>query len=140
MNSKFLGKSRFRLAELAQALDKHVGTIVRWTQKGVRGTVLRSYLLGGQRYVDHEDVAEPSVMTLNVLSAGEAANHLMMMFTGLFKDGVELRHELNFVRELSPHVIGPRADEFCLDCGTHSRSRRGRGDRMRLPCRMPQAT
>jgi hypothetical protein len=56
MNADFLGKSRYRLGELAQAMDKHISTIVRWTQRGVKGRVLRSYLLGGQRYIDREDV------------------------------------------------------------------------------------
>jgi hypothetical protein len=49
-------KTPIRLTELAQVLDKHVSTIVRWTQRGVKGQRLRSYLIGGQRYVDREDV------------------------------------------------------------------------------------
>ena len=34
---------------------------------------------------------------------------------------------------------GRACDEFLagLDCGTHPKSRRGRGDRARLPCRAP---
>jgi hypothetical protein len=31
---------------------------VRWTQRGVRGHLLRSHLVGGQRYVDRADYLE----------------------------------------------------------------------------------
>jgi hypothetical protein len=92
-----------------------------------------------QRYVDDEEVAEPSVITLNVLSAGQAANDLMMMFTGLFHDSVHLSHHLNFTRERLLNIVKPRAVDSCLDCATHAKSRRARGDRARLPCRSPQA-
>ena len=51
-----LHKQRYRQGELARALGKHISTVVRWTQRGVRGRVLRSYLMGGQRYIDREDV------------------------------------------------------------------------------------
>jgi hypothetical protein len=56
MNAAFLGKRRYRLGELARAMDKHISTVVRWTQRGVRGRVLKSYLLGGRRYIDRKDV------------------------------------------------------------------------------------
>jgi len=47
------------------------------------------------------------VITLNVLSVGQAVSDLMMMFTGLFDETVNLGHQMNFV-----------ANERCLDCGT----------------------
>jgi hypothetical protein len=81
-------------------------------------------------------VAEPSVITLNVLSAGQAANDLMMMFTGLFEESAPLGHLFNFVRERTVETVGPQTNMRCPDCGTESRSRRARGDRVRLPCRM----
>lgn len=89
-----------------------------------------------QAYVESDDVAEPAVITLNVLSASQAANDVMMMFTGLYGHDVELKHQLNFVRERLLAKVEPRAKDDCLDCGSHSRSRRARGDRTRLPCRM----
>ncbi len=90
-----------------------------------------------QRYVDDEEVAEPSVITLNVLSAANAANDLLMMFTGLYRESVHLSHDIVFIRKRRLNVVESRIDEQCLDCATHAKSRRARGDRARLPCRMP---
>jgi molybdopterin/thiamine biosynthesis adenylyltransferase len=90
-----------------------------------------------QRYIDDESVVEPSVICLNVLSAAKVANDLMMMFTGLFDDEVKLLHELGFVRERKTEVVEPRTNPSCLDCSSHHLSRRARGDRVRLPCRVP---
>ncbi len=89
-----------------------------------------------QRYVDSDEVPEPSVITLNVLSAAQAVNDLMMMFTGLLRDGVALCHQVNFVADRTLTTIEPAVDETCLDCGAGVASRRGRGDGKRLPCRM----
>jgi tRNA A37 threonylcarbamoyladenosine dehydratase len=89
-----------------------------------------------QRYVDDEEVREPSVITLNVLSAGQAVNDLMMMFTGLYSDSVELAHQLHFVRDRAVSSVEPMRNSLCLDCSDHAKSRRARGDRVRLPCRM----
>jgi len=88
-----------------------------------------------QRYVDDDAVHEPSVITLNALGAAQAANDLMMMFTGLYTPETTLYHQLNFVccRELSP--VEYRRQSRCPDCGTAHHSRRARGDRARLPCR-----
>ncbi|MBA4192170.1 MAG: hypothetical protein C0467_29695 [Planctomycetaceae bacterium] len=88
-----------------------------------------------QRYVDDDEVAEPSVIALNALSAAQAANDLMMMFTGLFDEAVALEHTINFARRRSPMAVSGRSNEDCLDCGCKPRSRRARGDRVRLPCR-----
>lgn len=88
-----------------------------------------------QRYVDDETVAEPSVICLNVLSAAQVANDLMMMFTGLYQEGVNLQHGLWFVRERRLEPVDWRVDVHCPDCSIAARSRRGMGDRMRLPCR-----
>jgi molybdopterin/thiamine biosynthesis adenylyltransferase len=91
-----------------------------------------------QRYVDDESVIEPSVITLNVLSAAQAVNDVMMMFTGLYRDDVTLCHQIGWVRERNLSNVGPMSNELCLDCGGTDRSRRARGDRYRLPCRQPQ--
>jgi hypothetical protein len=58
MNLNALTKPCYREGELAKVLDKHVSTIIRWTRRGVRGHVLRSYLVGGQRYIEREAFAE----------------------------------------------------------------------------------
>jgi molybdopterin/thiamine biosynthesis adenylyltransferase len=88
-----------------------------------------------QRYVDSEDVAEASVITLNALSAAQAANDFMMMVTGLFADSTTLDHQLNFVRIRQVSSVGERHSDACPDCGTMPQSGRARGDRKRLPCR-----
>jgi molybdopterin/thiamine biosynthesis adenylyltransferase len=88
-----------------------------------------------QRYVESEDVAEPSVITLNALSAAQAATDLMMMVTGLFAEGTTLPHLVAFVRERTQHPIAPVASATCPDCSDAPTSRHARGDRARLPCR-----
>lgn len=88
-----------------------------------------------QNYVDDPDVAEPSVITLNVLSAAQAANDLMMMFTGLFSADAPLLHQMNFARERRIELVALNQNPHCLDCGDVTASRRGRGDFVRLPCR-----
>ncbi|MBD2302325.1 ThiF family adenylyltransferase [Nostoc sp. FACHB-190] len=90
-----------------------------------------------QRYVEDEDIAQPSVITLNVNSADQAMNDFMMMFTGLYQPEVQLCHQLRFARERNIFNVEPCANDDCLDCSSSSRSRRARGDRYRLPCRMP---
>jgi|GEM_PF-5594406 hypothetical protein len=92
-----------------------------------------------QQYVEDEDIAQPSVIALNVKSAEQAVNDFMMMFTGLYQPEVQLCHQLRFARERSIINVEPRAKDDCLDCSSSSRSRRARGDRYRLPCRMPNA-
>lgn len=91
-----------------------------------------------QRYVDYEDIAEPSVITLNVKSADQAVNDFIMMFTGLYKSQVTLHHQISFVRERGINEIEPRIDDNCLYCSNSSKSCRARGERHRLPCRMPK--
>ncbi|HPO85016.1 MAG: hypothetical protein DPW21_00570 [Anaerolineae bacterium] len=88
-----------------------------------------------QRYVDDEEIEEPSVITLNALSAARVANDFMMMFTGLFSDQVNLDHLMEFAEIRQLNRVGHLTDEGCLDCGTSNKSRYARGDRARLPCR-----
>jgi molybdopterin/thiamine biosynthesis adenylyltransferase len=89
----------------------------------------------GQRYVDDDVVTEPSVICLNVLSAAQVATDLMMMFTGLYNEGVNLRPTIGFVRERKFETVDSRINISCPDCSYDFRSRRARGDRRRLPCR-----
>lgn len=88
-----------------------------------------------QRYIDDDEVAEPSVITLNALSAARAANDLMMIFTGLYSDQVNLGHLMEFAESRELRYVKHRTNGQCLDCGETSSSRRARGDRARLPCR-----
>lgn len=88
-----------------------------------------------QRYVDSEEVAEPSVITLNAIGAAYAANDALMMVTGLIEEGIPLRHTLVYPREQETYLVPTPANPRCLDCAGWERSRFGRGDTARLPCR-----
>jgi hypothetical protein len=88
-----------------------------------------------QRYVEEEEVPAPSVITLNAVAAGYAANDYLFRITALrneaaaddfvyFEPGVE---EVRF--------DCPRRDEDCIQCGPGPRSRRARGDGAPLPTR-----
>lgn len=88
-----------------------------------------------QRYIDDDEIANPSVITLNALSAARVANDFMMMFTGLYSEQVNLGHLMEFAESRELYHVNHRTDERCLDCGKTSSSRRARGDHARLPCR-----
>lgn len=89
-----------------------------------------------QRYVDDEMVHDPSVITLNVLSAAQAANDLMMIFTGLYTEAADMGHQMHFVRDRFSFTMKPALNERCTECGSGNMSRKARGDTTRLPCRM----
>lgn len=88
-----------------------------------------------QRYIDDVAVAQPSVITLNVLSAAQAANDLLFAVNGLLNDNVKLEQRITYPRERSEMRVSARIASDCLDCGSDRKSRKGRGDRVRLPCR-----
>jgi hypothetical protein len=52
-----------------------------------------------QRYIDDDEVHEPSVITLNALSAARVANDLMMLFTGLYDANTTLEHLMEFAEQ-----------------------------------------
>ena len=90
-----------------------------------------------QRYVDDDELAEPSVMTLNTIGAGHAANNLLlMMATGLFAQDTDLRHRFFDARTRSMLVANPTTDFGCLHRGSGTKSQIARGDRGTLPCRV----
>lgn len=41
----------FSLTEVAQHLHVHIATVYRWVFRGVRGRRLRTYMVGGRRFV-----------------------------------------------------------------------------------------
>jgi len=91
-----------------------------------------------QKYVEDEDVHEPSVITLNVLSAAQVINDFLMMFTGIYKPGLELPHLLNDVMNRELNIFESRVDDDCLQCSLHHKSKHAKGDYSRLPCRQKQ--
>jgi len=88
-----------------------------------------------QKYVEDDDVHEPSVITLNVLSAAQVINDFLMMFTGIYQQGMALPHQMNDIlhRELTSFEF--KNDTQCLHCSATSKSKFARGDKARLPCR-----
>lgn len=88
-----------------------------------------------QGYVDYENIPEPSVITLNVKSAQQAANDFLMMLTGLYKPQVNLYHQMSFVRERTIDEVTPVIKEDCFHCSNSKQSHRARGDRARLSCK-----
>lgn len=56
MQNANLLDGRLTLNQVAQHLNVHIGTVYRWTLQGVRGKRLRSFLIGGRRYVAVPDL------------------------------------------------------------------------------------
>lgn len=84
-----------------------------------------------QGYVDDPAVPAPSVITLNALAAGQAANDFLFSAVGLLQSSVPqdymtfrpIRRDVRFER--------PRRDDDCPECSPIGRL--GRGDSVRLP-------
>jgi excisionase family DNA binding protein len=49
-------QTRLTLHEVAEQLQVHISTVYRSTHHGVRGNRLRSFLVGGRRYVSADDL------------------------------------------------------------------------------------
>lgn len=56
MQNANLLDGRVTLNQVAKRLKVHVATVYRWTLQGVRGKRLRSFLIGGRRYVALADL------------------------------------------------------------------------------------
>jgi len=86
-----------------------------------------------QKYTDEPDLVAPSVITLNALTASQAANDFMFYMTGMTApdafDGYLQAHPL--ARRVKS--VRPRRDELCPDCGRDIGSRRARGDGALIP-------
>lgn len=83
-----------------------------------------------QRYVDDDEVAAPSVITLNAIAAALSVNGMLMSLTGL-----QVRDDLVWTR-YEPQTIdfyeeAPTRDPECPYCGAAGRL--GRGPTQRLP-------
>jgi hypothetical protein len=91
-----------------------------------------------QRYVDDPEVRAPSVITLNAMGAGWAANDFMQYMTGLARPTSGFRLlRTSPVPQDGPHVTiqQPTANTECYICGPAPRSVRGTGDGSELPTR-----
>ena len=56
MNQQTHDHGQMSLRDVAAELGKHPATIWRWVSAGVRGRTLPSYYVGGQLYVNREDL------------------------------------------------------------------------------------
>jgi len=86
-----------------------------------------------QRYTDDEGVTAPSVITLNALSASQAANDFLFHMTGLFEPKTSAVYLTGLPRLRKFKSAMPRRDMHCSDCGFDQSSRRARGDNAYLP-------
>jgi ThiF family len=95
--------------------------------------------VANQRYVDDPDVHAPSVITLNAMAAGWAANDFMQYMVGFGRPVGGFRIlRTNPVNADAPHVTvqEPDCDPSCYICGTAPHTVRARGDRSELPTRI----
>ncbi len=88
-----------------------------------------------QRYVEGEDIPDPSVITLNAHSVGQAMNDFLFIITGLLDPTAGVEYVLTHPRERVTERMGVRAEPTCRTCSCMAGSRYARGDRARLPCR-----
>jgi len=89
-----------------------------------------------QKYTDDEQVNAPSVIALNALACAPVVNDFMMMFTGLYAPDIPVREIVYYPLERQWYPQEQLYKDNCRDCATATKSRFGRGDRMRLPCRI----
>jgi hypothetical protein len=88
-----------------------------------------------QRYVDEEEVAAPSVITLNATAAAQSVNDFLFAFTGMTKDDAPWGYWRLMPRARRVALDGPRRGEGCPHCSTAAGSAFARGDETTLPTR-----
>lgn len=84
-----------------------------------------------QRYVDGEDIPDPSVITLNAVAAAHATNDYLFNQLGM-QEPAPLRWTFFYPREQEAAVDIPRSDTDCYECAR----RLGAGPILRLPVKM----
>lgn len=76
----------------------------------------------------------PSVISLNAVAASHGVNGFLFDFLNLREEVSGLHYEhYHFVRN-QPHLVVPRRDPDCTECGRKLNSRFGFGDSKSLPC------
>lgn len=75
---------RYSMYEVARLIDVHVATIWRWSLNGVRGRKLKTFLVGGRRFVRASDLEAflagdntPSSSDLDLEARAEIAGKLL---------------------------------------------------------------
>lgn len=96
-----------------------------------------------QRYVDDDEIAAPSVITLNALGAAQAANDFMLYITGLTRGTARNGYQRFMPLTREAFIDAPRKAADCRECGASRGSRLARGDlgpRLPIYCRESIAT
>ncbi len=88
-----------------------------------------------QRYITDEEVPDPSVITLNALSASQATNDFLLIMTGLLQPTASAEYIQMHPCERVTERVNVRSEPTCRTCSGSSGSRYAHGDRARLPCR-----
>ena len=87
-----------------------------------------------QNYLGQEDIADPSVTTLNAAAAAGALNVLLMSVIGQADDHLA-EHCITLTREGRTLITTPERDPDCRWCGDRDSSRYARADTSLLPLR-----
>lgn len=83
-----------------------------------------------------DDEIQPSVITLNVVSAAHALNDLMMMFVGLYCEDQELPSLRFMALDRDTYKVRHMAPRLCRHCSRTGPSLYARGDYADLPCKL----
>ena len=86
-------------------------------------------------YIENEFIQEPSVITLNVLSASQVVNDFLLMFTGLYQQDMRLKHVMSYVLARERTLADFLTNSDCTHCSDSPQSRFAKGDAVKLPCR-----
>ncbi|HYB23530.1 MAG TPA: ThiF family adenylyltransferase [Solirubrobacteraceae bacterium] len=87
-----------------------------------------------QNYLGQEDIADPSVTTLNAAAAAGALNVLLMSVIGQADEHLA-EHRITITREGRILTTTPKRDPDCRWCGNGESSRYARADTSLLPLR-----
>lgn len=75
----------------------------------------------------------PSVISLNAVSAAHAVNDFLLDYLGLRPEGAQLYYEEFHFLKSTRTLVEPRKGRDCSEC-SHAGLRYGRGDAVELPC------
>lgn len=75
----------------------------------------------------------PSVISLNAVSAAHAVNDFLLDYLGLRPEAPKLYYEHYYFLKGARSLVEPRNDKDCSEC-SHGGPRYGRGDAVTLPC------
>jgi hypothetical protein len=99
----------------------------------LRDESITSQMRNAQRYIDGDDASAPSVITLNALSASQAANDFLFYMIGLTHQDAFQGYVQGRPLDRRTRFVEPRRDPLCPDCGSNPGSRLGRGEGASLP-------